>query len=240
MKIVLLTNGSSHGLAIARALRKQGVMLTAVVLEVPGWRSLLRRGIRVARQRGLRALISAARARARRPRDAGDAWDDLAGSVVAVPALGGDASIEALRHLEPDLVILGGAPILAGAVLEIARLGTLNAHPGLLPAYRGVDVVAWAVLNGDPVGATVHLVDAGVDTGPICRTQVVPLRAGESLEDLRARVELAAAELIATVVVDALARGAVGSRSQSGISRRYRLMDAATRQRVRDRLDAIP
>jgi methionyl-tRNA formyltransferase len=50
------------------------------------------------------------------------------------------------------LILLGGARILKRPILECARLAVLNAHPGLLPAYRGVDVIPWALHNGDPVG----------------------------------------------------------------------------------------
>ncbi len=70
-------------------------------------------------------------------------------------------------------------------MLEMPTLGTLNAHPGLLPRYRGVDVVAWAVLNGDPVGVSVHLVDAGIDTGRICRTRELPIHRGDTLEEVK-------------------------------------------------------
>lgn len=82
------------------------------------------------------------------------------------PALG-----EWLRAEGIDVAVQGGIGILRGEVLHSPRLGWLNIHPGALPGYRGNACPEWAVLNGDPVVATAHLIDDGVDTGPIiCAT----------------------------------------------------------------------
>jgi methionyl-tRNA formyltransferase len=119
---------------------------------------------------------------------------------VSVPALREQEAVALLESLQPDFLVLGGAPILPEAVLRTARIGTLNAHPGLLPRYRGVDVVAHAVLNGGPIGATVHYVDAGVDTGGVLgRVEVSPVP-GDSLASLQARVETAGGVLLARVL----------------------------------------
>jgi methionyl-tRNA formyltransferase len=76
------------------------------------------------------------------------------------------------RHLsneQPDLILLFGIPILRPHILGIARRGVLNAHTAPLPAYRGTRVEFWQVLNGDldNAGITIHVVDPGVDTGPL-------------------------------------------------------------------------
>lgn len=78
-----------------------------------------------------------------------------------------------LKEFRPDLGILTGMGIIREPLLSIPRLGFLNAHNGLLPYYRGMDAVGWAVLNGDPLGCSVHLIDNGVDTGEILATQLV-------------------------------------------------------------------
>jgi methionyl-tRNA formyltransferase len=49
--------------------------------------------------------------------------------------------------------------------IEAFRLGILNHHIGLLPEYRGRNVMEWSLLLGDPVGITVFFIDAGIDTG---------------------------------------------------------------------------
>ena len=71
------------------------------------------------------------------------------------------------------LVYLGGGGILREAILAAPTLGVLNAHMGLLPAYRGMNVTEWALWNDDPVGCTVHLIVRGIDTGEIISTRRV-------------------------------------------------------------------
>lgn len=66
-----------------------------------------------------------------------------------------------------DIVIQGGVGILKPEMLAAPRLGFLNIHPGRLPQYRGNSCPEWALYNGDDIWATAHLIDAGIDTGPV-------------------------------------------------------------------------
>jgi methionyl-tRNA formyltransferase len=50
-------------------------------------------------------------------------------------------------------------------VISTFRLGILNAHIGILPAYRGRSVAEWSVLQGEATGVTVFFIDSGIDTG---------------------------------------------------------------------------
>ena len=72
-----------------------------------------------------------------------------------------------LESLKPDFIVLGGARILKQSILDTAKIGVLNAHPGIIPQYRGDDIIAWQIYNDDPVGVTCHLAVADVDAGPI-------------------------------------------------------------------------
>lgn len=107
--------------------------------------------------------------------------------------LGDPQCLAALRRADPDLVILAGADIIPRAVLEIPRLGTLNAHYGLLPRYRGMNVTQWSVYHDDPLGVSVHWVDPGIDTGAIVGRETIPVAVGETLADLRPKHQQAAA-----------------------------------------------
>jgi len=90
-----------------------------------------------------------------------------------------------LRHLAPDLIILGpAAQIIRGNILRIPRIGTLNAHQGILPGYRGMDVLEYSILNGDEPGVTVHFVDEGVDTGDTILRRYLKVSPGDTLEEL--------------------------------------------------------
>lgn len=221
-RIVLLTRGSRHAASILDALADRGIRLDAIVLERPAGRHLIGRLRDVRRRSGLRATIvavlrrAAARLRpAHTPWLSADFYAARTDRLISVPSLTGAAALAALEELRPDLLLLAGAPILPDDVLGRATYGTLNAHPGLLPRYRGVDVVPHAVLNGDPVGATVHFVDAGIDTGGIvARVEVEPL-AGDTLSSLQERVESAGGSLLAETVARFVAEGELPREGQA-------------------------
>jgi folate-dependent phosphoribosylglycinamide formyltransferase PurN len=75
----------------------------------------------------------------------------------------------ALRALRPRVVVLAGTRILSERTLAAVPATFLNMHMGITPAYRGVHGGYWALAQGRPdlVGTTVHVVDAGVDTGEV-------------------------------------------------------------------------
>jgi folate-dependent phosphoribosylglycinamide formyltransferase PurN len=79
-------------------------------------------------------------------------------------------------------------------------MGTLNPHMGLLPRYRGMNVAEWSRLEGSAAGVSVHLVDEGIDTGPIVATRSVDVSACRSVATLRKVVHGAQLELLGEVV----------------------------------------
>ena len=74
-----------------------------------------------------------------------------------------------LRELAPDLiVVVSFGQILKEDLLELPRLGCLNVHASLLPAYRGASPIVSAILNGEiQTGVTFMRMDKGLDTGPV-------------------------------------------------------------------------
>ena len=111
---------------------------------------------------------------------------------------------DAIRDLRPDVIALVGADIVPAAVLAIPRVATLNAHYGLLPAYRGMNVTEWSLYRGDPIGVTVHVVEAGIDTGDILLREEIPVESGDTLESLRAKHQRVAAMLLRRAIVGML------------------------------------
>jgi methionyl-tRNA formyltransferase len=145
-------------------------------------------------------------------------------------------SVEALRMLEPDLLVLVGSDIVPKAVLEIPRRGTVNPHYGLLPAFRGMNVIEWSVYCGAPVGVTVHLVDAGVDTGPILLREEIPLAPGETFATLRRKHQDVAVRLLVQAALglrDCTARPVV---QDPGHGRQYYRMHPVMRRAAEARL----
>lgn len=127
--------------------------------------------------------------------------------VLEVGPLDSDEAAAAIGSLRPDLAIYAGAGILRAPILRIPRLGTLNAHMGLLPQYRGMNVAEWARFHGDPVGCSVHLIDPGIDTGDILCVRAVDTRRARSIRELRDIVDEAQIALLGEVVRWILATG---------------------------------
>ena len=127
--------------------------------------------------------------------------------LIETDALDTQRAIDAVRVLQPDLLIHAGASILRRPIIELPRLGILNAHMGLLPEYRGVNVVEWAWLNGDPVGCSVHLIDAGIDTGPLLARREARVTDCRDFAMLRATVDAAQIDLLGDVVARVRATG---------------------------------
>jgi methionyl-tRNA formyltransferase len=107
---------------------------------------------------------------------------------------------EYLEIFDPDLVVLGGTRILRPPILAIPRLGTVNAHPGLLPWLRGSSSVAWALYKDLPIGSTTHLLDEKIDTGPIILQRHLAVHSGDTYEQLVQRMLTLSGELMAETV----------------------------------------
>ncbi len=108
------------------------------------------------------------------------------------PDLNDSTLVELLTRLSPDVIVFSGGGLVRKAVLEIPTMGVLNCHSGILPTYRGMDVVEWAILeaSGQPeIGLTLHFMDRGVDTGPILLHHHEQVREGDTLDRIRRRLE---------------------------------------------------
>jgi phosphoribosylglycinamide formyltransferase-1 len=95
-----------------------------------------------------------------------------------------------LRDHDVELVCLAGYMRLLSAVfLRAFRERVLNVHPSLLPAFPGLEAQRQALEAGVKVtGATVHVVDEGLDTGPILLQEAVPVLDSDTVDSLSARI----------------------------------------------------
>src|SRR5918912_2544292 len=98
--------------------------------------------------------------------------------------------LRALAESEPDFIALAGyMRLLSPAFVAAYPHRIVNIHPSLLPAFPGVDAQAQALAYGvRTTGCTVHLVDAGTDTGPIIAQAAVPVLPGDTRDALAARI----------------------------------------------------
>lgn len=121
-----------------------------------------------------------------------------------------EALAQATLARSPDLVVLAGFMRLVGpAMLRRFEGRIINVHPALLPAFPGIDGPAQAIRAGVAIsGCTVHLVDAGIDTGPVLAQAAVPVHAGDDAARLHARIQQAEHRLF-PAVIHAIATGAI-------------------------------
>ncbi|WP_432490875.1 phosphoribosylglycinamide formyltransferase [Kineococcus gypseus] len=183
-RVVVLASGSGSTLQALLDAREEAFTVVAVGSDKPGARALER------------ARAAGAATFAVPPAEHPDraAWDAALAAAVAA-------------H-EPDLVVLAGFMRIVGAPLLDAFGGRLvNTHPALLPSFPGAHGVRDALAHGVRVtGCTVHLVDAGVDTGPILDQAAVRVLDGDDEESLHERIKDVERRLLVDVVAR-LARG---------------------------------
>lgn len=119
---------------------------------------------------------------------------------VSAPDLNDTRVENKLASIAPHLIVFTGGGLIRSNILSIPSLGIMNCHSGILPRYRGMDVVEWPLLEGDvqkaQVGLTLHYMDRGVDTGPLLLQHHETLRAEDSIESIRARLEPRMIELV--------------------------------------------
>jgi methionyl-tRNA formyltransferase len=115
---------------------------------------------------------------------------------------------ELLAADPPDLLVLGGTRIIRETILDVPRIATVNAHPGLLPALRGSSSVGWALYKDLPIGASTHYVDTHIDEGDLITRRELLVHRGDTYESLNGRVATLAAELMAETLAF-FERGAV-------------------------------
>lgn len=131
--------------------------------------------------------------------------------------------LKTLQELNPDLIVLAGyLVVIPEIVIDAFENRIINIHPSLIPAfcgtgYYGLKVHEAALKRGvKVVGATVHFVDKGTDTGPIIMQKAVAVQNGDTPKVLQQRVMEQAEWNILPAVIDKIAHGKV--RIEDGIT----------------------
>ena len=218
MNVVVLTRNPT-GIASRFLARRPG----PVILDEAVVRRDARRTLRKLRRVGFTAApVGLALRRAYADAGRGPALEDVATEVVRVPTLNGDEARAALRRLGADVAISLDNAIIRPETFSVPAHGTINVHHGGVPDYRGGPPVFWELRDGlDRVGFTIHLIDEGIDTGPVLAHGEVPIdRRGTLAATLAATVpHLHEASLNA---LEAVLDGAAfeGERQPSGKSHR--------------------
>lgn len=108
---------------------------------------------------------------------------------------------DTILEFNPDLVVSAGFMRIIKSDLYVV-VPTINAHPSLLPNFPGAHAVADAIAAGvETTGATVHFIDAGVDSGKILSQQSVPVHPDDSVQSLHERIKAVERIQLTQVVV---------------------------------------
>lgn len=104
-----------------------------------------------------------------------DSSSMMASDPVFVKSVNDRECIEALKKIDPDIVVVNGTRIISEEVLNSTDAKFVNLHAGITPKYRGSHGAYWALYNNDEknAGATVHFVDKGIDTGSVIYQSVI-------------------------------------------------------------------
>jgi len=151
--------------------------------------------------------------------------------LVEVPHINHPDVVALAERLQPDVIAVFGTSLIRGPLLAKGRLGIFNLHGGLSPRYRGADCTFWALYNGEPdqVGCTLHMIDAGIDTGNLI-AHICP-EVGERDNELALfwRAVRDSAEVYAELI-DRLARGERLGQRQPDRGRLYQVKQRGWRE----------
>ena len=100
------------------------------------------------------------------------------------------------RLSELDLILTCRFELLPETVFNQPRFGCFNIHPSLLPKYRGVHPISWALINDEKeFGVSLHGIDSGIDTGPVYFQQSIAIRDTDDIWTLTNAAQLVSTEL---------------------------------------------
>ena len=110
--------------------------------------------------------------------------------------------VSLVASLRPELnVSMSYDQILRRPILQSAPLGVINCHAGMLPYYRGRNVINWAIINNErELGLTIHYMDEGIDKGDIILQDPLPIAWDDTYGSVLAKVQQAFPDLLAEAV----------------------------------------
>ncbi|MEZ5757430.1 MAG: formyltransferase family protein [Emcibacteraceae bacterium] len=103
-----------------------------------------------------------------------------------------------IKERQPNCIIFTGGGLIRENIIKHSGRGVINCHMGILPIYRGMDVVQWPILRGDfnNIGLTTHLMDKSIDTGDIIKRRNIEAKKFSSIGEMRNSMERQMPEFI--------------------------------------------
>ncbi len=260
MKVVLLTNNSNRGKALAHLMLRAGIGLQLVVVENadlqprrqkwvvsliralfgPMYRFLRSRlklsaDDRRALQLEERLIAEADRSVNRYIEELGVTGRPTEVPYAEVPKLNSAEALNAVKDAAPDLCVVLGTSILRARMIAIPRIGTINAHTSILPEYRGARSEFWQCYNQDlgHVGVTLHFIDEKVDTGNVLFQKRQEAGGNSDPNQLRLNNTIAILENYVPVIRQVLSGDIRPKEQGPGTTPTYRFRDITEEKRIR-------
>jgi len=130
-------------------------------------------------------------------------------------------AVEMLRDISPDAIVVASyGQLLKAVVFDLPRLGTINIHASLLPAYRGAAPINWAIMHGEErTGITTFFIEKGLDTGDVLLMESLDIGPNETAAELEDQLATLGADVILKTLDD-LANGSLQAapQPQHGVS----------------------
>jgi folate-dependent phosphoribosylglycinamide formyltransferase PurN len=153
---IIVEQRVSRGLLLRRRIARLGLVTVVGQLAF----MLLARVLQWASSRRIAEILDNAKLESRWPEGC---------ELIAVPSVNSPECIALLQNLDARAILVVGTRIIGRAALAAVPAPFINYHDGITPKYRGIHGGYWALAEGDPgnFGVTVHLIDAGIDTGDV-------------------------------------------------------------------------
>jgi folate-dependent phosphoribosylglycinamide formyltransferase PurN len=220
-KLILVENTPMRArLVLARRLARRIGWIDAIRYNIGFWRPVLGRLLGITRQ-------------AKFP------YQHYADRVIEANDINAPAMAQALEEEGIDRVLLAHSGLIRKPILDTGGIWIINAHPGALPSMRGVDVVRWAILEGRMPAISVHVVDSGVDTGPVLKCESIAPLPDESLPEFERRVSETAAQRLVECTLAGPGAFTQPRRQNREDGRQYYLMPFNLLPRVAENFSAM-
>jgi methionyl-tRNA formyltransferase len=145
--------------------------------------------------------------------------------IIEVDSIKSTETLNALSALAPDLIVIGGGwhELIPPAIFKMPKLGCINAHPSLLPDFRGTSITRWQVLAGvRKSGCTIHYVNEAFDSGAILAQESLDVREGVTPQELFTSLSILAAEMMVRVLRCFESEGALTGKDVADVAAKSR------------------
>lgn len=117
-------------------------------------------------------------------------------NVLIVNEINSNEIIREIENNQTEKIILAHSSIIRKKILDIKNIWVVNAHPAMLPKFRGVDVVKWSLFFKSTLGVTLHVVNPKVDTGAILKQEEIKVVSNDTIKTIEDRITKKSIELL--------------------------------------------